>query len=103
MKKKDLNPQDLIYRNPHKKPLQSLNLEEVVLESARTEYSQTRRTLNMKNHSSRKGITLNCVSSRVIMGALYWPQKVEGRPSYMTPKKTTQSLENITLTSCLCQ
>ena len=28
---------------------------------------------------------------------------IKDRPSNMTPNKTTQSLETITLTSCLCQ
>ena len=36
-------------------------------------------------------------------GALYRLQKVKGRPSDMTPDKTTQSLETITITPYLCQ
>ena len=38
----------------------------------------------------------------VTMGALYRPHKVEGHPNDMT-LETTQSLENKTLKSCLCQ
>ena len=36
-------------------------------------------------------------------GALYRPKRVKGHPSDMTPDKTTQCLETITLTPCLCQ
>ena len=31
------------------------------------------------------------------------PKKVKGRPSDMTPDRTTQSLETLTITPCLCQ
>ena len=56
-----------------------------------------------RKQSSQKEITSNCVLKGYNGGALYRPQKVKGRPSDMTLDKTTQILETITLTSCLCQ
>ena len=47
--------------------------------------------------------SLQIVCSSVTMGALYRPQKVKGRPSDMTPDKTAQSLETITIIPYLCQ
>ena len=57
----------------------------------------------LKESRALKMGQLSSVSSRGTMGAFYRPQKVKGHPSDMTLEKTTQSLRNIILTSCMCQ
>ena len=68
------------------------------------EHSKNKRTLKGKKAklSERNNFKIVCSSVTIGGGGLYRPQKVKGRPSDMTPIRP-QSLENITLTSCLCQ
>ena len=60
------------------------------MNSRANEHSQIVRTLKgEKAKLSEKGIT-SIVCSSIIMGALYRPQKVKGRPSDLTLEKTSQ-------------